>query len=125
MSRKILRNPKAKIIELTRDEMLSLWELAKIRQAPKEGNAFAEDKRRKFIPNVEMHFIGLLGEYAFSKFSGVSLDTNGYKAGDLEKDFVYCGYKIEIKTLQGYLAFDMSRFHKEFCSDLAVLAIYS
>ena len=125
MARAIYTNPNRIRYKFTDKEMAHLWKVAEVRQSPKENNTHARDKRRVLLPNVEMHLIGLLGEYAFSKFVGVEMDENGYLGGDIEKDFLIDGNKIEIKTLQGYLVFDVQNFDAEFCADIAVLAIFN
>ena len=95
---------------------------ARARQAPKDDNPHAEDKRIKGeLGNVEAHRIGLLGEYGDSSIMGRPVDEAAYVAGDPRGDFAEFGRWIEVKTLQGYLLFNSMG---DFASDIAVLAIH-
>lgn len=119
--RTILQNPFSVEVHFSDDEIQELVSLAEKRQAPKNGNQHATDKRIIKRDNVMTHLIGLLGEFAVSKLVGEPVDTSSYVSGDLYKDFLIYGVKIEVKTLQGYLTF-VSMDH--FKSDVAVLVNY-
>ncbi len=63
-------------------------------------NDKAEHTNRKFTgrhSNFDIHLMGILGEMAFSKMSGLQLDTTKRLNGDTS-DFIYQQCKIEIKT---------------------------
>lgn len=121
--RTIIRNPFAVEVTFTTDEQALLRGLAEQRQAPKDAQrALVIDKRIMQRDNVETHLIGLMGEYAVAKLIGEALDAKSYLSGDMLKDFQVCGVSIEVKTLQGYLAF---RSLDELKADVAVLVIYS
>lgn len=119
--RDIHRSPFAVTVPFTKPEQALIARLAEERQAPKENHASARDKRIMYRDNVATHLIGLMGEYAVSKTLGVPFDQEAYVAGDLEKDMVIFGVGVEIKTLQGYLAF---RVLEDFVADVAVLVTY-
>lgn len=118
MSRSVRLNPLAIPVMFSQGEQVWLRRLAEERQAPKEGHATARDKRIVHRDNVQTHLIGLLGEYAVSKVMGVPFDRDAYVAGDLEKDIMIYGVTVEIKTLQGYLAFPVL---EDFIAEVAVL----
>jgi hypothetical protein len=119
----VQRNPKAVQLILTPDEMLRLFELACARQKPKENNHLVQDKRVMVRrSNEATHLIGLMGEYAVSKYLGAPLDTDVFLAGDSYKDFRINGVNIEVKTLQGLLVFNTV---DDFRADVAVLAIWN
>ena len=101
-------------------ELWALWKQAENRQGIKDKNRdMVQDKRSDTsINNIEMHYIGLKGEYAFQKTYGCGTDWTAYKSGDATGDFKYKGQRIEIKNLQKHLIFnDMDHFG----ADIAVL----
>lgn len=122
MTRTIVRNPFQVEVSFTTQEQSLLASLAEKRQAPKDANRSAvTDKRILQRDNVQTHLIGLMGEYAVAKLIGEEMDAKAYLSGDLLKDFQICGITIEVKTLQGYLAF---RSLDELKADVAVLVIH-
>lgn len=125
--RTILRNPYAISHRFTREEMFEMWRDACVRQLPKENNPFIRNRTRYGDDSYFVtHFVGILGEKAFSEFSGIPYDRKGYMCGDQEKDFVLPdGRTVEVKTLLGYLAFNKNRFDEYFRANIAVLAIHS
>lgn len=104
------------------EDLSIIRKIARIRQEPKDQNLhLVRDKRIIERDNIETHNIGLLGEFALSKLIYGHVDTEAYLSGDTAKDFVIYGVSIEVKTLQGYLAF---KNISDFISDIAVLVIY-
>lgn len=117
--REIAFNPFGVTVKFSESEQAAMRELARLRQAPKNGHATARDKRiMDHRDNVETHLIGLLGEYAVARLLSVPFDESAMVAGDLVKDIVINGVTVEVKTLRGYLAF---RQLEDFKADVAVL----
>lgn len=93
--------------KLSKKEILYIAKLAKDRHDIKHNgykNAsqnIPEEKRDGFAQNYSMdknympHFVGLVGEYAWSLYTGEKLDENIYKVKDCGQDFD----GIEVKTI--------------------------
>lgn len=96
---------------------------AEARQKPKTQNPEAVTDKRitKRWTNEEMHRIGLMGEHGYSAVTGTPVDQECGLSGNLRGDFLEFEKWIEVKTLQGYLAFSTLR---DFRADFAVLAIF-
>lgn len=126
----IAHHPRERLVVFSEDDRARLRQIAIDRQAPKEANrAAVSDKRVKRIGNKEMHYIGLMGEYAVGLVLGIDrdghanmeLDDAAYLAGNRYYDYNLFGTWIECKTLQGFLAFESL---KDFVADVAVLCIH-
>lgn len=100
--RMIRWHPQAVRVDFSPDDLAAIERQAVERQAPKNGTN-VRDKRISKLDNVRMHFLGLLGEHAAARV--LKLDVNlatgltGVALEDLK------GQRIEVKCLQGYLAF--------------------
>jgi hypothetical protein len=86
----------------TLKEWQECYDLAKQRHDAKPKNirnagylAQLRKGNEQYLP----HFVGILGEMAYSKKSGVSLDRKIYKIRDDGKDFTIKGKKVEIRAL--------------------------
>lgn len=95
------------LVSLTAQEVAELHQLAAERQQPKDKNLGSPRDKRidPSIKNEEMHYRGLLGEFACSKM-GIPIDRATGLNGRNGIDFTLYGTTGEIKTLQGNLAFD-------------------
>jgi hypothetical protein len=103
-------------------DMRLIQQTAEARQKPKDETSIAvTDKRIIKRDNVETHMIGLLGEFAVGRLLNVDVDTLAYISGDQTQDFCVSGVTVEVKTLQGYLAFQKLSY---FVADIAVLVVY-
>jgi hypothetical protein len=121
--RTITRNPFEVEVKFTEYDIALFRKKAQQRQAPKDANLrLVSDKRIINRDNIETHFIGLLGEFALARLIHGNVDTNAYLSGDIEKDFCIYGVTVEVKTLQGYLAF---KDQNDFRADVAALVIYN
>lgn len=120
--RTILQNPFKMQVTFSEENLSHFRDLAQGRQNPKDRDpSKVSDKRIIQRDNVETHLIGLLGEFAVGTLLGSATDTEAYLSGDTDKDFELYGIGIEVKTLQGYLAFKQI---DDFKTDVAVLVTY-
>jgi hypothetical protein len=118
-----VRNPHEIEVTFDRQQQLYLGRLAQRRQGIKNRNLdLVRDKRiDEKQDNVSMHYVGLMGEFATSILIGEPLDEAAHLHGDVKKDFTLWGLGVEVKTLQGFLAFDTMAHFK---TDIAVLVIH-
>jgi len=71
-------------VELTDDEVNRVREIASIRDSNKKGFS----STRHWTGKESTHFVGLLGEMAFAKYTGLDLDDTNYRyKGDGGIDF--------------------------------------
>lgn len=88
-------------IKFTDLERWAMWEMARLREEAKTRHA--RDKRNdKKIPNIEMHYIGIKGEYGASRYLGVPFDMDALVAGR-DADLHYRAHTVEVKVLQKWL----------------------
>lgn len=96
-------------------ELWALWLLAGKRNAAKTEQ---QNKRvDKDLSDIQMHYVGLKGEYAVAKFLGIQLDMEILLAGDSGHDLVFKDRTIDVKVSQKDLKF----FPGAFAADIAVL----
>lgn len=82
-------------VELTEDEIKRVEEIASIRDKHKKGFS----STRHWTGKKSTHFVGLLGELAFSKYTGLELDDKNYgKKGDGGIDFIQDEVTWQVKT---------------------------
>lgn len=112
-------------IELSKTDLAQIKELATLRHGNKKGS-------KRFTARyseIEIGEIGLMGELAFSKRTGLQLDTEIYRGGDAGYDFIYNSKRWEIKTRKGdpliLNQFDLLVGVNEPAADYYVLAIAS
>lgn len=63
----------------------------------KETNAKSK-KHDKKMSEFELHYIGIMGEYATATYFGVDINTHTFRGGDNGIDIVVKGLPIHIKT---------------------------
>ena len=96
-------------------ELWALWMMAGKRNAAKTEQ---QNKRvDKDLSDIQMHYVGLKGEYAVAKFLGIELDMDILLAGDAGHDLVFRDRTIDVKVSQKDLKF----FPGKFTADIAVL----
>lgn len=109
------------IFQFSDDELVYLWDLAEKRQNAKRGTSARDRRTDRSINNVEMHYIGLKGEYAVATILGCEVDTRAYVAGDRTHDLQIGDTSIEVKTLQDWLVFNPATDDRCMRADVAVL----
>lgn len=123
MARKVQRNPFEKAVHFTGDELAYVQKMADERQAVKMAAKVAvRDNSYRGGGNADLHFIGLLGEIAVARLVHGIIDLRSYLGGDSGQDMLIHGAKVEVKCLQGFLAF---KSIGHFVSDIAVLVIHN
>jgi hypothetical protein len=119
--RDVVYNPQAVLYSVPANVTARIVEVAKARQAPKDHNPLARDKRISLIGNVDAHISGLMGEWAASQWLKVPVDTRPMLAGNTRFDFIWRGLTVEVKTRRGMLAL---QGEWEFVSRILILATF-
>ncbi len=106
----VVFNPKQVEVDFTIKEIKEIHTIA---YDWMESSGAKQDKRYgsvsgKGTPRSDFYTVlaGALGPYAFRKHTGIEVDLEPRTGGDPGWDAVCCGNRIEIKTLQGVLAFN-------------------
>jgi len=106
-------------IQLEREDIEECRRLAKMRNTKKEG--VQSTNNNPHTTDFQIHFYGVIGEYAFSKITGYPMDySHNPDGGDPGYDFEINGYKIDIKYSKHGKYLGFSRKDK-FKADIAVL----
>lgn len=103
-------------VRFTQLELDAMWLLARKRQDAKNGGA-TDRRSDSSISNIQMHYIGIKGEYGVAKYLGVGFDMRSLTDGDDYGDISLSGWRIEVKNLQDWLVFTPGTFR----ADIAVL----
>ncbi len=99
-------------VRFTQLELDAMWALARKRQEAKSGGA--TDRRSDTrLSNIQMHYIGIKGEYAVAKYLGIGFDMRSLTDGDDYGDLLWRGRHIEVKNLQDWLLFTPGTFLAE------------
>ena len=109
------------IFGFTDDELAHLWSVAQARQSAKRGTTARDRRIDRRIDNVEMHYIGIKGEYAVATLLGLTLDYTLGVQGDRTQDLMLRRARLEVKTLQDWLVFNGTGDDRCFRADIAVL----
>lgn len=115
-------NPFARTVCFSQDDLAAIRHAAAERQAKKESKDFygANNRIATRRDDTDIHVVGLLGECAVSRLIGGQPDLRATLWGG-GHDLTFGDTTVEIKTLQGYLAFQSIEHFK---SDIAVLCVY-
>jgi len=113
--------PNSVTVELTSEDLARIETLAHGRNDPKEGKVATRrvDGKRG---DLELNLLGLRGEFAVSKYLGVSLNYEIHMRGRKNRyDLIYAGETIEVKvnTFEGGDLY----FNSYFDADYAVLVV--
>jgi hypothetical protein len=114
-------------VEFEARELQWALAVAKERESSKRGTTARDKRYRSESDNapkhddIETHRIGILGELAAAKVLRGKMNTDFGVTGKDMPDLVIGGIKIEVKTLQGYLAF---REDGDFRRGIAILVTH-
>lgn len=107
-------------IELTDKEVKFANDLANMRESDWKKNIPTNVRMRK---ENDSHYIGALGEVAFSKHSGLEVDTwISEKEGDKGVDFCYNDVTIDVKSTTWFPPYLREHSVEDLVADVYVLA---
>lgn len=86
------------IIELTAFDLQYIAMFAERQSVVKIATNATSKKHDRAKSEFELHYIGAMGEYAVSKYSGVPMNEDVHIGGDDGVDFVINGWECHVKT---------------------------
>lgn len=117
--------PRPVLVTITEEDIEDLRQLAQARNAGKPQASFRGSRQTKYPPNLT----GLIGEYAFSRWSGLDLDVSISPDGDQGYDFVLEDSNLTVdvvtRTIKNFPYPEMIRPPRSTRADLFVLARFN